>query len=183
MDFEKFGSIPRLSKECFITEKIDGTNATIYISEDGNILAGSRKRWITPDNDNHGFARWAHENERHLLDLLPPGWHRGEWWGSSINKRYKKLGLEKRFSLFNQSLKDRIEDKTELPFDFVPVIYRGIFTTFEVDRCMNLLSTRGSIAAPGCDDPEGVVIYHVAASVMFKKTFDYDDGKWRRGAR
>jgi len=56
-----FKKIARLSRECIITEKIDGTNALIHITEDGNFLTGSRNRWITPSNDNHGFSKWAHE--------------------------------------------------------------------------------------------------------------------------
>lgn len=52
MDFVKFPSIARYSRDCVITEKIDGTNAQICITEDGQFLTGSRTRWITPENDN-----------------------------------------------------------------------------------------------------------------------------------
>jgi len=59
-EFRSWGKIPRLSKECtIITEKIDGTNAQIFMPEDGQLLIGSRSRWITPDQDNFGFARCA----------------------------------------------------------------------------------------------------------------------------
>jgi hypothetical protein len=57
-DFLAMPKIPRLSRLCTITEKIDGTNASIFISEDGSeFLVGSRTRWITPQDDNYGFAR------------------------------------------------------------------------------------------------------------------------------
>lgn len=56
MEFMEFPKIARLSRECIITEKIDGTNGQIFIDEDGKFLIGSRTRWITPENDNHGFA-------------------------------------------------------------------------------------------------------------------------------
>ncbi len=62
IEFEGFGKIARLSRECVITEKIDGTNAQICITEDGQFLTGSRTRWITPEDDNFGFsksANWA----------------------------------------------------------------------------------------------------------------------------
>ena len=99
-DFVAFPKIPRLSRRCVITEKIDGTNACIFIGEDGEFLVGSRTRWITPENDNHGFARWAYEHKDELLGL-GPGRHFGEWWGQGIQRGY---GLkEKRFSLFNTS--------------------------------------------------------------------------------
>jgi len=46
MEFVSFPKIARLSRECVITEKIDGTNASIYIGNDGNenpvFLTGSR---------------------------------------------------------------------------------------------------------------------------------------------
>ena len=60
IEFQKFPSIPRLSREIVIAEKIDGTNASIVITEDGQFLTGSRTRFITPENDNAGFSRWAH---------------------------------------------------------------------------------------------------------------------------
>jgi hypothetical protein len=86
--FEPFDKIPRLKRGCVVTEKIDGTNAQVYIPEDGGpMLVGSRNRWITPDNDNYGFARWAYENEAELRKL-GPGRHFGEWWGSGIQRRY-----------------------------------------------------------------------------------------------
>lgn len=56
-EFVPFQKIGRLSRGCTITEKIDGTNASIYIGEDGEFLTGSRTRWITPEDDNYGFAR------------------------------------------------------------------------------------------------------------------------------
>ena len=80
-EFIEFPKMARLSREVVITEKIDGTNACIYIGEDGEFLVGSRTRWITPDQDNHGFAAWAYANKDKLL-LLGHGTHFGEWWGT-----------------------------------------------------------------------------------------------------
>ena len=51
VEFEAFQKIARLKRNCVITEKIDGTNAQIFIGEDGEFLTGSRNRWITPDDD------------------------------------------------------------------------------------------------------------------------------------
>jgi len=33
MEFKTFAKIPRLSRECIITEKIDGTNGVIWIPD------------------------------------------------------------------------------------------------------------------------------------------------------
>mgnify|MGYP003564223801 FL=1 len=67
MEFETFPKINRLKRECVITEKLDGTNAQIAITEDGVMFVGSRNRWITPEDDNYGFARWARDNHEELL--------------------------------------------------------------------------------------------------------------------
>lgn len=170
MEFESFGKVPRLSREIIITEKIDGTNAQIAIDEDGNMQVGSRNRWITPDNDNFGFAAWAYDNKEELLGL-GVGRHYGEWWGKGIQRGY---GLdEKRFSLFNTS---RWTDSPDLPkcCHVVPVLYRGAFDMDEIDSALLWLQLLGSDAAQGFDNPEGIMIYHVAGRVMFKKTLDSD---------
>ena len=39
MEFEGFPKIARLSREIVVTEKIDGTNARVCITEDGRIFA------------------------------------------------------------------------------------------------------------------------------------------------
>lgn len=188
-EFKDFPKIARLTREVIVTEKIDGTNAQIYISYDGSMMFGSRTRWITPDDDNYGFAAWASDNRDELLKL-GPGRHFGEWWGSGIQRKY---GLnEKRFSLFNVqrwALHGTVPEsyptadprvfKTQdvLPFccGLVPVLYRGMFDTSEIDLCIDRLRNHGSVAAPGFMRPEGVVVFHTAGNVGFKKTLEKDD--------
>jgi len=68
-EFADFPKMARYSREVIVTEKIDGTNAQICITEDGQFLTGSRTRWITPENDNFGFAKWANENRDELMRL------------------------------------------------------------------------------------------------------------------
>lgn len=98
MDFIGFPKIARLSRDCIITEKIDGTNGCIYIGR-GRFLIGSRTRWITPNDDNHGFAKWAMEHKEELLNL-GDGSHFGEWWGSGINRGYGLTKGEKKIFSF-----------------------------------------------------------------------------------
>ena len=175
-EFQEFPKMPRLSREIIITEKIDGTNACLYIGEDGKFLAGSRSRWITPEADNFGFAKWAHEHKDELMQL-GPGQHFGEWWGSGIQRGY---GLkEKRFSLFNVS---RWNTETPPPAccHVVPILGRGDFDTAFARSVMGQLATQGSMAAPGFMKPEGIVIFHTQTGHLFKKTFEKDDaGKGR----
>lgn len=193
-DFIKFKKIARLSREVIVTEKIDGTNAQIYIDEEGNIHVGSRTRWITPQDDNHGFAKWVYEHADELKDGLGPGRHFGEWWGSGINRGYGLPKGEKRFSLFNtirwcsyneepqQIITDDpriVEFQKKLPecCYLVPVLWRGLFDTKEIDATLIALEVVGSQAAPGYRNPEGIVIYHTKGNVMFKKTIDGDGHK------
>jgi hypothetical protein len=171
MEFKEFGKIPRLSKDCVITEKIDGTNACVFIDDNGTFLTGSRTQWITPQNDNFGFSRWAHENKDELLKL-GKGQHFGEWFGQGIQRNY---GLkEKRFYLFNTHLwtDDLVRPKC---CGVVPILYSGIFKELEVIDALYKLELLGSKAVSGFMKPEGVVIYHTAAKRYFKKTIEKDD--------
>lgn len=174
-EFIEFKKIPRLSRDVVITEKLDGTNGPIQIGEDGSMLIGSRSRWITPEDDNYGFAKWATQNREELL-RLGVGNHFGEWWGQGIQRNYSQT--RKRFSLFNTH---RWADDTVRPAccDVVPVLYKGPFEEHGVMKGLKSalvhLQDKGSMAAPGFMKPEGIVIYHVGASLYFKKTLIKDE--------
>ena len=190
-EFREWPKIARLMREVIITEKIDGTNAQVYITEKGKVLAGSRTRWIDPDDDNYGFATWVQEH-RDELRALGPGRHFGEWWGQGIQRNYGMT--EKRFSLFNVErwclsgdeprtypTQDPRVTRTQgiLPAccGLVPVIYQGPFRDMDVDYCVEYLRKHGSIAAPGFMRPEGVIVYHTAGNVSFKRTLEKDQAK------
>lgn len=190
IDFVEFPKMPRLRRECIISEKIDGTNACIRITEEGEFYTGSRSRWITPEDDNYGFARWANAN-REALMALGKGTHFGEWWGSGCQRGYGLANGEKRFSLFNvarwcesdqepqqiPTANSRIEKYQErLPACcyLVPVLFRGLFDTARVDESLAFLRDNGSKASPGFANPEGVVCYHVAGNLGFKVTLEKD---------
>lgn len=168
--FEPFPKLGRLSRDVIITEKLDGTNAQIIITEDGQIGAASRKRLITPTDDNYGFAGWVEHHKDELLKL-GPGRHFGEWYGNGIQRGY---GLqEKRFALFNVT---RWSDPSLRPAccDVVPLLGIRSFSTGFIDGVMAVLQERGSVAVPGYMNPEGVVVYHTATGTLFKKTFEHD---------
>jgi hypothetical protein len=188
-DFREFPKLSRLSRECIISEKIDGTNAQVCITEDGQMLVGSRNRWITPEQDNYGFAAWAYAHREELM-MLGVGRHFGEWWGQGIQRRYGMT--EKRWSLFNTArwclagetpqriptADPRIEKYQDvLPAccSLVPVLYRGIFTTDACEAALADLRANGSKAAPGYKLAEGIVCFHTAANSGFKKTLEKDE--------
>lgn len=172
LPFKPFPKIARLSRDIVITEKLDGTNGVIAIDESSPFLGvGSRNRWITPEDDNFGFAGWAYENKNELL-TLGPGYHYGEWWGQGIQRGY---GLaEKRFSLFNVG---RWNAETPPPAvcHTVPILYRGNMDTSMVENVLADLEINGSAAAPGFMRPEGIIIFHAKSGTLFKKTVEKDE--------
>ena len=210
-EFKPFPKMARLSRECLITEKIDGTNASIFIGptnfkdpnsistffyKDGSALgmwAGSRTRWITTADDNYGFANWAVANASELFKL-GEGHHFGEWWGSGIQRNYGFTNGERFFSLFNAGRWVEHDKPTyaienpnpKAPPKFtenapacckvVPILYRGPFDTERVSLELDALHDFGSKAAPNYMNPEGVVVYHIAGDVRFKKTL-HNDGQ------
>lgn len=197
-------------RDVIITEKIDGTNAQIYIvgpstdsvslldsktlvihGVDGlyyAIYAGSRNRYLSISSDNYGFARWVYENSHELIEDLGPGRHYGEWWGSGIQRNYGLDKGEKRFSLFNvirwnrathkQFRSNHDWKKPPVCCDVVPVLDTCTFENLNSgNNAMDLLSSLGSVAAPGFMRPEGIVIYHTSSKCSFKRTFENDKGK------
>lgn len=200
MEFTAFPKIARLNRDIVITEKIDGTNAQVFVEpvvERGYLArmgithmvergewffgAGSRTRFITPDDDNFGFARWAYDHAEELIDGLGAGRHYGEWWGSGIQRGYGLQKGEKRFSLFNVARWSDDRDREKFPTDrpdccgVVPTLYRGAFDPSAIQDALEWLRVYGSSAAPGFMRPEGVVVFHTASGTMYKVTLEKDE--------
>jgi hypothetical protein len=181
-EFTGFPKMPRLQRDVVITEKLDGTNAQIYITDDGEFFIGSRNRWINIHSDNYGFAQWACRNKDELMHL-GPGHHFGEWWGQGIQRRYDQK--EKKFSLFNTTrwadclAKELEEDQEYAPpcCHVVPELYRGPFNMEVIDNLLFKLECNGSVAAPGFMKPEGIIVYHTHARAGFKVTLGGDGHK------
>lgn len=251
-DFQAYPKIARLNRDIVVTEKIDGTNAQVLvldtnaplpagatlpgtwvnpiaIVESGTgargVWAGSRNRWITPEKDNYGFARWVADNAAELVEILGPGRHFGEWWGAGVQRRYGLV--TKRFSLFNVGRwgeqiayrdprctvtpisatggGDEVKHQYDragvkrcaccaarealsavvggVPVASVPVLYRGPWFRLPLAAgderwaptwCLNTLRDNGSAAAPGFNNPEGIVVFHAASGSLFKATLEGD---------
>lgn len=174
--FTPFPKIARLNREVVVTEKIDGTNAQVYIDDYGVVIqAGSRNQFIGVDGDNFGFAKWVEANKTELLKL-GPGCHYGEWWGSGIQRGYGLKNGEKRFSLFNVG-RWGLGGKETPPncCCVVPVLWRGNFEDMKTFDILEALEFQGSNASPGFMNPEGIIIYHTASKQLFKKTLKNDE--------
>lgn len=197
-EFRGFGKIPRFARPVILTEKIDGTNASVLIepgyADDPSVIAscrilgtdyvmraGSRTRWVTPKNDNFGFAAWAQLHADEFFEL-GVGHHFGEWWGKGIQRGY---GIEeRRFSLFNagrwiEGEEDRVDEQQRVvpaPFNVVPVVERGACLSMSgVLLAADILRIGGSRAAPGYMNPEGVVVYHEASGHYYKYSLKDDE--------
>lgn len=194
MDFVAWNKIPRLHRDWEITEKIDGTNGILYWSrtadtkfdsgrtlarvdydEDGPLylFAGSRTRWLSPREDNFGFAAWATANAEDLI-VLGPGRHFGEWYGRGIQRGYGLM--EKRFALFDSK---RVPLDPDIPkdIDVVPVLTTvdGNYLNVGVRACLDELRLGGSVIVPGFAKPEGVVVRHKQHGGRFKALLENDD--------
>lgn len=202
--FRAWPKTPRLNRDCIATEKIDGTNSAVIIELSGGpagltedavahvqapddewygVYAQSRKRLLRPgkQTDNFGFAAWVQENALELAAGLGEGYHYGEWWGSKIQRGYGLTDGEKRFSLFNAGRWKDAHDNglgddlvPECCF-VVPVIATGNNITAVAEGALAELNEVGSFAAPGFDNPEGIVVYHTAARQTFKVTCEGDE--------
>jgi hypothetical protein len=77
------------------------------------------------------------------------------------------------FSLFNTNRWNLVN----LPAccQVVPTLYVGPFCDNAIDAAMDDLKVYGSVAAPGFDRPEGIVIWHTAGRQYFKKTLENDE--------
>lgn len=167
IEFRAWHKIPRLENETYtVTEKIDGTNACIVIQYDHTegsaiVKAQSRTRFITPEDDNFGFARWVEENKTELLKL-GEGYHYGEWWGKGIQRGY---GIDqKRFSLFAWWTP---EENLPECCHRIPLIHNKM--SLEELKELRLAE---SLAAPGFTRVEGVVAKSNSSNQLYKVIWD-----------
>lgn len=166
MEFQAWPKIIRYENKQtpIFTEKLDGTNACIIITEANELACQSRTRIITPENDNFNFAKWAYSNKEELLKL-GPGYHYGEWWGLGIQRNY---GLtEKRFSLFNSRQWGVHNSNMPSCVSVVPILPANT-----VEEARQFLLHNGSVAAPGWTNPEGAIMYEPDTKSYFKIIID-----------
>jgi len=95
MHVERFGNDEVQGIElgdCYIFPKLDGTNASTWLSPDGDLCAGSRNRELSIDRDNAGFFGWA-VDRTNILDfhlMYPHLTLYGEWLVPHSLKTYRE---------------------------------------------------------------------------------------------
>ncbi|WP_263729994.1 RNA ligase family protein [Cellulomonas sp. SG140] len=163
--------------------EFEGAEYVLAVVGGAAVYAQSRKRLLTPTSagDNYGFAAWVQRNAEHLTEILGPGLHFGEWWGSGIQRAYGLTAGDKRFSLFDTRKARNIDHAKEalgieVPgLDVVPVLYEGLHSDRVVSTVLDTLTAFGSSAEPGFGRPEGVVVRHHASGERFKVLLEHDD--------
>jgi hypothetical protein len=77
--FQKYQHLVRLGNkeaqdiekgDCYVFPKLDGTNSSLWMDEQGVIKAGSRNRELTLQKDNAGFYAWVIENIEKFLPFF-----------------------------------------------------------------------------------------------------------------
>lgn len=197
--FEPMRKIRRNPLTMTVTEKMDGSNASIHIFENPvtlaegviptanllnyTIVTASRKRWISPNDvggkgaDNYGFAHWVRERAAELVELLGPGSHFGEWCGPGIQKNRHGLN-EKKFFLFNtHRWKIPSVRNPNWPdwLGVVPLLYQGGYDENQIEYIMQHFSF-------STGNPEGIMVYCPEADHYRKVTFEHSEGKWKSQA-
>ncbi len=124
-EFLKYQHIERLGSDevegilegrCYVFPKIDGTNASVWMEDDGLPHAGSRNRELSLGNDNAGFCRWVKDNWKEFMPLLaahPRYRVYGEWLVPHTLRTYREEAWRK-FYIF-----DVYDQETEayLPYE------------------------------------------------------------------
>ena len=118
MEFKAYNKIHALHKEecegilegtCYIQEKVDGANASIWLGDDGEIHYGSRSRDLFLANDNfNGFGDWvrSHPRLKEFFTQYPHVRLNGEWLvRHTIGYRETSY---KKFYLFDMEISDGV---------------------------------------------------------------------------
>lgn len=186
MEFKKYQHIERLGTtevqnielgDCHVFPKIDGTNASIWLSSAGLLQAGSRTRHLTIDADNAGFYAWAQKQSKILCYLEENPTHRlfGEWLVPHSLKTYRSDTWRK-FYVFDVAIdKDpsEITHEGDSEIKYLPYeVYKPLLEKFNIDyiptlckikngsydQFVNQLMTNIYLIEDGKGNGEGIVI-------------------------
>lgn len=112
---------------CYVFPKLDGTNAQLWLGNDGSLQAGSRNRTLTVEADNAGFLNAMLENKDviEFLQRYPTLRLYGEWLVPHSLKTYREEAW-RTFYVF-----DVYDDEAEkfLPYDE----YADMVSTYNIE--------------------------------------------------
>ncbi|TVY09848.1 RNA ligase family protein [Paenibacillus cremeus] len=148
MEFRKYQHLERYSTdevdgielgECLVFPKLDGTNASVWLDDEGNVKAGSRNRELSLDKDNAGFYAYILTNKNIEAYLKKHPTHRlyGEFLVPHTIKTYREDAW-RRFYIFDVTI-DKDEEHVEyIPYD----IYKPMLEEFELDYIAPLVKLK-----------------------------------------
>lgn len=151
---------------CHVFHKLDGTNASLWADDDGNLHAGSRTRELSIEKDNAEFYSWALEQE-HLLEFMANRrWLRlyGEWLVPHSFKGYKEDAWRQFyvFDVFDESTQQYVPYDVykllldEYNIDYIPPICTVVNGSY--DQFVNQLKHAVFQVEDGKGAGEGIVI-------------------------
>lgn len=156
--------------ECYVFPKLDGTNASVWLGDDGEIRCASRRRELTADGkDNAGFRTWAVQQQE-LLDYLRENpTHRlyGEWLVPHSLKTYREDAWRK-FYIFDVAVSDAEGHLKYIPYHaYKPMLEAhnleyvaplAIVRNGSYEQLVGLLSKNTYLVEDGKGTGEGVVV-------------------------
>lgn len=173
MDFLKYQHIERYGTTevegielgtCYVFSKIDGTNSSVWLDDNGQIKAGSRNRELTLDNDNAGFYAEILKDEKiaRFLKDFPIARLYGEFLIPHTLKTYNKDAWRK-FYVFDVMLNDKYLDYEtykilldKCGIEYIPPICIIKNPTYE--QLINQLEKATYLIEDGKGAGEGIVI-------------------------
>lgn len=160
-----------------VTEKIDCSNASFTLDEQGDLQVFSRNVLLDDSNSLNGFYQWVHENIE-TKHLMANHVYFGEWLGNPHKVQY--AGHEKQFFLFDVYSNNvelylpftLVEDEARiLKINLVPVFYRGEFISFEhLEGFVGMTALGGKIGDH--DSGEGIVVKNFSNQGFAKMVTD-----------
>lgn len=189
---EKFGTEEVEGIEigtCHVFSKIDGTNASIWLDDKGEIQTGSRNRWLSEgQNDNGGFRAAVKEDPqfegiKNLLKDNPNYRIYGEWLIPHTLKNYREESWRK-FYVFDVTYtvlndNDEVIEKY-FPYEhyqslcekynvnYIPCI--GIIKNGGYENFIHLLESNNYLIQDGQGHGEGIVIKNYDFRNKFGRT-------------
>jgi len=182
MNFKKYMHLERFGNDevegielglCYIFPKIDGTNASLWSGIGGLLMAGSRTRELTLEDDNAGFLATMEKNENIKMFFLEHSELRlyGEWLVPHSLKTYKDEAWRK-FYVFDvySDLTDKYLNYSdyqplleEFGIDYIPAM--SIIRNSTYDNLLIELQNNKFLIRDGAGVGEGIVV----------KNYDYQN--------
>lgn len=169
MHIERFGNDEVQGIElggCYVFPKLDGTNGSVWLADDGYPYAGSRNRVLAPDEDNAGFCQFIESEEKFKLFLMAYPHLRlyGEWLVPHSLKTYREDAWRKFyvFDVYDHSEEKYLvyeEYKALLDgygIDYIPPLCIMKNATYE--NLLVELENNGFLIQEGGGSGEGIVI-------------------------